>query len=64
MSAIYQQECSKQRRVIVGVLSGRDAELAALEEIPAKARALKQGMMQGLLTGRIRLVRVQAVRRD
>ena len=33
-----------------------DAELAALEQRLAKTRALKQGMMQELLTGRIRLV--------
>jgi type I restriction enzyme S subunit len=33
-----------------------DAELAALEARLAKARALKHGMMQELLTGRIRLV--------
>ena len=33
-----------------------DAEIAALEEKLAKACQLKQGMMQELLTGRIRLV--------
>ncbi len=33
-----------------------DAELAALEARRDKTRALKQGMMQELLTGRIRLV--------
>jgi type I restriction enzyme, S subunit len=33
-----------------------DEELAALETRLAKTRALKQGMMQSLLTGRIRLV--------
>ena len=32
------------------------AELAALEARRDKTRALKQGMMQELLTGRIRLV--------
>ena len=32
-----------------------DAEIAALEEKLAKARAVKQGMMQDLLTGAIRL---------
>jgi type I restriction enzyme S subunit len=37
-------------------LSDMDAELAALETKLAKARNLKQGMMQELLTGRIRLV--------
>ena len=33
-----------------------DAEIAALEAKLAKARQIKQGMMQELLTGRIRLV--------
>ena len=33
-----------------------DADLAALEQQRDKTRALKQGMMQELLTGRIRLV--------
>jgi len=33
-----------------------DAEIAALEEKLAKARQLKQGMMQELLTGTTRLV--------
>ena len=33
-----------------------DAEIAALEDRLSKARRIKQGMMQELLTGRIRLV--------
>ncbi len=33
-----------------------DAELVALEQRLTKTRALKQGMMQELLTGRTRLV--------
>ena len=37
------------------VLTDMDAELAALEPRRDKTRQLKQGMMQGLLTGRIRL---------
>lgn len=41
---------------IATVLSDMDAELAALEVRRDKTRALKQGMMQELLTGRIRLV--------
>ena len=40
---------------IADVLSGMDAELAALEARRDKTRALKQAMMQELLTGRIRL---------
>jgi len=38
------------------VLSDIDSEIAALEARREKTRALKQGMMQELLTGRIRLV--------
>ena len=41
---------------IASVLSDMDDELAALEAKRDKARAIKQGMMQELLTGRIRLV--------
>ena len=40
---------------IARVLSDMDAELAALEARLAKTRAIKQGMMQDLLTGRTRL---------
>jgi type I restriction enzyme, S subunit len=45
-----------EQTAIATVLSDMDAELAALETKLAKARQLKQGMMQELLTGRIRLV--------
>jgi restriction endonuclease S subunit len=41
---------------IAAVLSDMDAEIAALEAKLTKARQLKQGIMQELLTGRIRLV--------
>jgi type I restriction enzyme S subunit len=41
---------------IAEVVSDLDAELAVLEERRAKTRALKQGMMQELLTGRTRLI--------
>jgi type I restriction enzyme S subunit len=41
---------------IAAVLSDMDSELAALEQRQDKTRALKQGMMQELLTGRTRLV--------
>ena len=37
-------------------LSDMDAEISALDARLAKARQLKQGMAQALLTGRIRLV--------
>jgi len=45
-----------EQTAIAAILSDMDAELAALEAKLAKARSLKQGMMQELLTGRIRLV--------
>ncbi len=41
---------------IAAILSDMDAEIAALETKLAKTRQLKQGMMQELLTGRIRLI--------
>lgn len=45
-----------EQAAIATVLSDMDAEIAALEQKRDKTRALKQGMMQELLTGRIRLV--------
>jgi type I restriction enzyme S subunit len=45
-----------EQTAIAEVLSDMDAELAALEQRRAKTRALKQGMMQELLTGRTRLI--------
>jgi type I restriction enzyme, S subunit len=45
-----------EQHAIATVLSDMDAEIAALEARRDKTRALKQGMMQQLLTGRIRLV--------
>jgi type I restriction enzyme S subunit len=46
----------QEQTAIATVLSDMDAELTALEARRDKTRALKQGMMQELLTGRIRLV--------
>jgi len=46
----------EEQRAIATVLSDMDAEVAALETRIAKTQALKQGMMQALLTGRVRLV--------
>jgi type I restriction enzyme S subunit len=45
-----------EQTAIASVLTGMDAELAALERRRAKTRALKQAMMQELLTGKTRLV--------
>jgi type I restriction enzyme S subunit len=45
-----------EQTAIAAILSDMDAELAALEQRRAKTRALKQAMMQELLTGQTRLV--------
>lgn len=45
-----------EQTAIAEVLSDMDAEIEALEAKLTKARQVKQGMMQELLTGRIRLV--------
>ena len=45
-----------EQTAIATILSDMDTELAALESRLAKARQIKQGMMQELLTGRIRLL--------
>ena len=42
---------------IVSVLSDMDAEIAALERRRDKTQSIKQGMMQQLLTGRVRLMK-------
>jgi type I restriction enzyme, S subunit len=46
----------EEQTAIAAVLSDMDDELSALEARRDKTRALKQGMMQELLTGRTRLV--------
>ncbi len=46
----------EEQTAIATILSDMDTELAALEVKLAKACQLKQGMMQELLTGRVRLV--------
>jgi type I restriction enzyme S subunit len=45
-----------EQTAIAAVLSDMDAELEALKQRRAKTAALKQGMMQELLTGRTRLI--------
>ena len=45
-----------EQTAIAAVLSDMDAELAILEQRRDKTNALKQGMMQELLTGRTRLI--------
>ena len=46
----------EEQTAIASVLSDMDTEIAALEQRLAKTRALKQGMMQELLTGKTRLI--------
>jgi len=46
----------EEQTAIVEILSDMDGEIAALEAKLTKARSIKQGMMQELLSGRIRLV--------
>ncbi|MFM5270302.1 restriction endonuclease subunit S [Aeromonas veronii] len=45
----------EEQTAIATIISDMDMEIVALEEKLAKTRDLKQGMMQQLLTGRIRL---------
>ncbi len=60
VSKLLALECKVPRlaeqTAIAAILSDMNAEIAAVEAKLAKARNLKQGMMQELLTGRIRLV--------
>ena len=46
----------EEQRTIVTMLSDIDAEIAALEQRRDKYRTVKQGMMQQLLTGQVRLI--------
>lgn len=46
----------EEQNAIATILSDMDSEITVLEEKLAKTRQIKQGMMQELLTGRIRLV--------
>lgn len=46
----------EEQRAIAQVLTDIDSEIAALEKRLTKTKAIKQGMMQELLTGRTRLV--------
>ena len=52
---IMMPKCIEEQTAIATILSDMDNELQALTQKLEKARALKQGMMQQLLTGKIRL---------
>ena len=53
---IYYPEDVAEQNVIASILSDMDKEIETLEQKLAKNRQIKQGMMQQLLTGKIRLV--------
>lgn len=52
---LYIPNMVEEQAAIATILSDMDSELSVLEEKIAKIRDIKQGMMQQLLTGRIRL---------
>ena len=49
----------EEQRTIATALSDMDAEITALEQRRDKTIAIKQGMMQQLLTGKVRLVKTE-----
>jgi type I restriction enzyme S subunit len=53
-----------EQRAIATILSDMDAEIATLEARRDKTKALKQGMMQELLTGKTRLIENGQVKMD
>ncbi len=57
---VWVPEDVDEQMAIAAVLSDIDAEIAALEQRRDKTKAIKQGMMQELLTGRVRLVNGEA----
>jgi type I restriction enzyme S subunit len=48
--------CLDEQRAIADILEGMEKEVALLDQKLKKFRQIKQGMMQELLTGRVRLV--------
>ena len=53
---LFRKPTLSEQTAIAAILCDMDAEIDALVAQLAKARSLKQGMMQELLTGSIRLV--------
>lgn len=53
---IIELPIKEEQTAIASILSDMDAEITALEQKLEKCQKLKQGMMQQLLTGKIRLV--------
>ncbi len=54
---LYLPESLDEQKAIAAILSDMDTEIDALKQRRAKTAALKQAMMQELLTGRTRLVK-------
>ena len=53
---VFVPKDAEEQKAICAVLDDMDAEIQTLESRLAKARAVKEGMMQNLLTGRVRLI--------
>lgn len=53
---LYMPPSKAEQIAIATILSDMDAEIEALETKRAKYEQVKQGMMQQLLTGKIRLI--------
>lgn len=53
---LYAPRSLTEQQAIANILSKMDNEITALESKKAKYEAIKQGMMQQLLTGKIRLI--------
>ena len=53
---VIQFPVESEQTAIATILSDMDTEIQTLEQRLSKTRHIKQGMMQELLTGRIRLV--------
>ena len=53
---IFFREDIEEQTAIANILSDMDEEIEKLEQKLNKYKAIKQGMMQELLTGRMRLI--------
>lgn len=53
---LFLPRCKEEQAAIAQVLSDMDSEIQSLESRVIKYQSLKQGMMQQLLTGKIRLI--------
>ncbi len=56
MGSTHNLPLKAEQTAIAEVIFDMDAELSSLDAEADKARAIKQGMMQNLLTGKVRLV--------